>query len=124
MGKWLPRNTITCWAVEQRLPPLLAVNGSFRWPPHAGLCSAGLASVGFPKVHFTEEHRSDATCPVNLGARQGEIIVDFTADDIDSECVRIDGLGGDLVVLPTTHPWGRRSILFRDPQAHLVNVFS
>jgi uncharacterized glyoxalase superfamily protein PhnB len=28
------------------------------------------------------------------------------------------------VLPPTTQPWGSRSMLFRDPQGHLINVFS
>lgn len=79
---------------------------------------AGPASVGFSKVHFTEEHHSNAACPAAARAREGEIILDFMADDIDSEYVRIDGLGVTWVMLPTTQPWGRRSMLFRDPLGH------
>jgi hypothetical protein len=46
---------------------------------------AGPASVGFSKVHVTEEHHSNAACPAAARAREGEIILDFMADDIDSE---------------------------------------
>jgi uncharacterized glyoxalase superfamily protein PhnB len=28
------------------------------------------------------------------------------------------------VMPPTTQPWGNRSMMFRDPAGHLVNVFS
>jgi hypothetical protein len=28
------------------------------------------------------------------------------------------------VLLPTTQPWGSRSMVFRDPEGNLVNIFS
>ena len=31
---------------------------------------------------------------------------------------------GDWVQEPTTMPWGNRSILFRDPDGNLVNLFT
>ena len=31
---------------------------------------------------------------------------------------------GDWVQEPTTMPWGNRSILFRDPDGNLVNLFA
>ena len=85
---------------------------------------AGPASVGFSKVGFTEDRGPHAACPAGLAAQQGEIILDFTADDVDAEYLRIDNLGATWVMRPTTQPWSRRSILFRDPHGHLINVSS
>jgi uncharacterized glyoxalase superfamily protein PhnB len=45
-------------------------------------------------------------------------------DDVDREFIRIDQLGVEWVLPPTTQPWGSRSMVFRDPQGNLVNVFS
>ncbi len=33
-------------------------------------------------------------------------------------------MGDSLVQKPTTMPWGNRSLLFRDPDGNLVNVFT
>ena len=77
---------------------------------------AGLASVGFSQVRFTED--------AGLAADEGESILDFTTDDVDVEYARIDALGVSWVMPPTTQPWGRRSMLFRDPHGHLINVSS
>jgi predicted enzyme related to lactoylglutathione lyase len=77
---------------------------------------AGPASVGFSRVGFTED--------AGLAAHEGEIILDFTADDVDVEYARIDALGVSWVMPPTTQPWDRRSMLFRDPHGHLINVSS
>ena len=86
---------------------------------------AGPASVGFSRRRFTE-HRDDS-CDHSAGTgRQprDEIILDFLVDDVDAEYPRIDALGVDWVMPPTTQPWGSRSMIYRDPAGNLVNVFS
>jgi predicted enzyme related to lactoylglutathione lyase len=84
-----------------------------------------VASVGFSKCRFTEEQGPSSTaCTANLGARPGEFILDFAVDDVDAEYARINAMRVDWVLPPTTQPWGKRSMLFRDPEGHLVSVFS
>jgi predicted enzyme related to lactoylglutathione lyase len=85
---------------------------------------AGPASVGFSKAGFTEDRGPHPACPAGLAAREGEIILDFTAEDVDAEYARIEALGVNWVMRPTTQPWSRRSMLFRDPHGHLKNVSS
>jgi predicted enzyme related to lactoylglutathione lyase len=85
---------------------------------------AGPASIGFSKVGFTEDRGPHAMCPAGPVPEEGETILDFTADDVDAEYPRIEALGATWVTLPVTQPWGRRSMLFRDPHGHLINVSS
>jgi uncharacterized glyoxalase superfamily protein PhnB len=85
---------------------------------------AGPASVGFSKCRFTEDRSPGSSCTSSVGARDGEIILDFLVDDVDAEYPRIAALGVDWVLAPTTQPWGTRSMLLRDPRGHLINVFS
>ena len=40
------------------------------------------------------------------------------------EYPRIAALGAGWVLPPTTQPWGSRSMVFKDPEGNLVNVFS
>ena len=83
------------------------------------------ASVGFSKCRYTEEHGPLATtCSAGSATRRGEIILDFTVEDVDAEYERVDALGVEWVMPPTTQPWGARSMLFRDPEGHLINVFA
>lgn len=86
---------------------------------------AGPVSVGFSKRRFTEYHRC---CPAAAtdGAQEHrpEIILDFRVDDVDAEYERVKALGVEWVMPPTTQPWGSRSMIFRDPEGNLVNVFS
>jgi uncharacterized glyoxalase superfamily protein PhnB len=84
----------------------------------------GSMSVGFSKCRFTEDLTPGTTCTTTLGATRGEVILDFVADDVDAEYDRISALGVEWVLPPTTQPWGKRSMLFRDPEGHLINVFS
>jgi predicted enzyme related to lactoylglutathione lyase len=85
---------------------------------------AGPASIGFSQVGFTEDCGPHAGPPTSLPPQQREIILDLIADDIDAEHARIDALGVSWVMPPTTQPWHRRSMIFRDPQGHLINVSS
>ena len=84
---------------------------------------AGPMSVGFSRRRFTEYPADHASrCP---GARRPpEVILDFLVADTDAEYPRIAALGVDWVMPPTTQPWGSRSMVFRDPDGTLVNVFS
>jgi predicted enzyme related to lactoylglutathione lyase len=84
---------------------------------------AGALSVGFSKCRFTEYGADRAAHPEGQQLRD-EIILDFLADDVDAEYERIAPLGVTWVMLPTTQPWGNRSMIFRDPGGNLVSVFS
>jgi predicted enzyme related to lactoylglutathione lyase len=51
-------------------------------------------------------------------------ILEFLVDDVDGAYRRLTGFVEDFVTEPTTMPWGNRSLLFRDPDGNLVNVFT
>jgi predicted enzyme related to lactoylglutathione lyase len=51
-------------------------------------------------------------------------IVEFRVDDVDAEFARLRDVLGEVVQEPTTMPWGNRSLLFRDPDGTLVNLFT
>jgi catechol 2,3-dioxygenase-like lactoylglutathione lyase family enzyme len=86
---------------------------------------AGPASVGFSRRRFTEYRDDDGREAPAAGRRcRDEVILDFLVGDADAEYPRIAALGVEWVLLPTTQPWGNRSMIFRDPAGNLVNVFS
>lgn len=58
-----------------------------------------------------------------VAAHNRSMIVEFRVKDVEAEYVRLKPLIEDWVQEPTTMPWGNRSILFRDPDGNLVNVF-
>jgi uncharacterized glyoxalase superfamily protein PhnB len=51
-------------------------------------------------------------------------IIEFRVDDVDAEFARLRDSLEDVVQEPTTMPWGNRSLLFRDPDGGLVNLFT
>ncbi len=52
------------------------------------------------------------------------VILEFLVDDVDTEFDRIKPVVTEFVNEPTTMPWGNRSLLFRDPDGNLVNLFT
>jgi uncharacterized glyoxalase superfamily protein PhnB len=80
---------------------------------------AGPASIGFSRRRFAGFRADETACTAT-----SQIILDFQADDADAQYPRIAATGVDWVMPPTTQPWGSRSMIFRDPEGHLVNVFS
>jgi catechol 2,3-dioxygenase-like lactoylglutathione lyase family enzyme len=52
------------------------------------------------------------------------MILEFEVDDVDTEQARLKPLVGEWVLEPTTQPWGNRSMLFRDPDGNLINVYT
>ncbi|MCM3747895.1 VOC family protein [Paenibacillus pasadenensis] len=58
-----------------------------------------------------------------VAASNRSVILEFRVDDVDAEFERLKPLVEDWVQEPTTMPWGNRSVLFRDPDGNLVNLF-
>ncbi|WP_414444768.1 VOC family protein [Burkholderia sp. 22PA0106] len=52
------------------------------------------------------------------------MIVEFRVDDVDAAFARLEPHLADIVQMPVTQPWGNRSVLFRDPDGNLVNLFT
>jgi predicted enzyme related to lactoylglutathione lyase len=52
------------------------------------------------------------------------VIIEFQVDDVDAEYQRLTPHVDDWVQEPTTMPWGNRSVLFRDPDNNLVNLYT
>ncbi|MFE7958790.1 VOC family protein [Streptomyces sp. NPDC057413] len=52
------------------------------------------------------------------------VIIEFRVDDVDRVHQNLTGFVTGFVNEPTTMPWGNRSLLFRDPDGHLVNFFT
>lgn len=44
--------------------------------------------------------------------------------DVDAEYGRLTDHLDEVVQVPTTMPWGNRSLLVRDPDGNLVNLFT
>ncbi len=52
-------------------------------------------------------------------------IIEFLVDDVEKDYERLaDFLKPYIVQKPTAMPWGNKSLLFRDPDGNLVNLFT
>jgi predicted enzyme related to lactoylglutathione lyase len=52
------------------------------------------------------------------------VIVELLVDDVDATYAVLQSWVTTFVNEPTTMPWGNRSLLLRDPDDNLVNLFS
>jgi catechol 2,3-dioxygenase-like lactoylglutathione lyase family enzyme len=50
-------------------------------------------------------------------------IIEFQVDDVDAVRARL-GDAIDYAMQPTDMPWGNRSMLLRDPDGNLINIFA
>lgn len=58
-------------------------------------------------------------------AQNRSAIIEFLVKDVDKDYERLaDFLQPYMVQKPTTMPWGNKSLLFRDPDGNLVNLFT
>jgi predicted enzyme related to lactoylglutathione lyase len=77
--------------------------------------------IGLSRMRYSD--LTEGACGPPEGVELGAVILDFAADDLDAEHDRILGLDVDWLMAPTLQPWGRRSMMLRDPEGHLINVF-
>jgi hypothetical protein len=77
--------------------------------------------VALNRRRFSEQCEDTCGPPADVGV--GAVILDFAANDLDEQHARLCALKVDWLMSPTLQPWGRRSMLLRDPEGHLVNVF-
>jgi predicted enzyme related to lactoylglutathione lyase len=84
------------------------------------------AEIHLPSCTMAFGHTQTAQL-FNNSARPADnhtLIIELVVDDVDKEYERLKALVSDWVQEPTTMPWGNRSILFRDPDGNLVNLFN
>lgn len=58
------------------------------------------------------------------GSGNGRYTIEFEVDDVDREYQRLTDMNVEIVKPPTTQPWGRRSVWFRDPDRNIVNFYA
>jgi len=93
---------------------------------------ANRPAEGFAEIHFNgavlalSSERLIAL--FNKGAAKAaanqSAILEFEVGDVDAVFERAAGNGANVVMPTTTMPWGNRSLLLRDPDGNLVNIFS
>jgi predicted enzyme related to lactoylglutathione lyase len=81
------------------------------------------AELAFPTATLAIGSTRTAMGAAEPGANR-TAIVEFQVGDVDAEFARLRDRIGEPVQEPTTMPWGNRSLLFRDPDGTLVNLFT
>ncbi|WP_368498196.1 VOC family protein [Herbiconiux sp. A18JL235] len=86
-----------------------------------------------PFAHFGGPGASLAIADVSTVAMLGgamepaanrSVLIEFEVDDVDGDFAALHPAAADVVLAPTTMPWGNRSALVRDPDGNVVNLFS
>ena len=77
------------------------------------------ATLAISAQHLVQRFNAGAA----TAAANHSAILEFEVDDVDGA---LSALGDAAVVVqaPSVMPWGNRSLLLRDPDGSLVNVFS
>ncbi len=57
-------------------------------------------------------------------ASNRSVILEFLVEDVDADFLRLKDQVPAFLQEPATMPWGNRSLLFRDPDGNLVNLFT
>ena len=66
-----------------------------------------------------------AMAPAELQAEANRsVIIEFLVDDVDQAFEAARGWDAEVVMEPRTMPWGNRSLLLRDPDGNLVNLYA
>lgn len=98
------------------------VGASARWvTPAFAAVPAGQTEVA---IASTESLALSNTPDAAEPRANRSIYIEFLVDDVDAEYERLRGdVVTEFVLEPTTMPWGNRSVLFRDPDGNLINLF-
>ncbi len=59
-----------------------------------------------------------------IAASNRSAMLELQVDDVDGVRARLGDAPIDYAMEPTLMPWGNRSMLLRDPDGNVVNVFS
>ena len=84
------------------------------------------AEFRYPTCTLALGHTSTAALFNNAArpAHNETAIIEWVVDDVDAEYERLKPIVSKWEQEPTLMPWGNRSILFRDPDGNLVNLFT
>ena len=84
------------------------------------------AELRYPSCTLALGHTSTAALFNDAAhpAHNQTAILEWVVDDVDAEYERLKPIVSEWEQEPTLMPWGNRSMLFRDPDGNLVNLFT
>lgn len=78
------------------------------------------ATIAISSRALTDRFAAASVAP----AANCTVMLEFLVDDVDGLRDRVAALAGEPLMEPTTLPWGNRSMLVRDPDGTVVNLFT
>jgi uncharacterized glyoxalase superfamily protein PhnB len=87
-------------------------------PPFANF-RFGAASLAISTEAVVQQFNAGAA----VAAANRSAIIEFQVDDLDAFAARLPA-DVEVAMPPATMPWGNRSMLLRDPDGNVVNIFS
>jgi len=82
-----------------------------------------LVAAGLDLTLFSRAGMEDMAPGSMQAAGYGSFILGFEVQDVDREYERLLTLRVEIVKPPQTHPWGSRSVWFRDPDGNIINFY-
>lgn len=92
--------------------------------PFGGEDYAELHAEGCVLALVTKRGVDQFNAGAAAAAENRSAILEFEVDDVDGERSRLDASVTEWVQDPVSQPWGNRSMLFRDPDGNLINVYT
>ena len=110
--------------VTQNVPRLCAFYREIlKLEPEEGDVFKIIPTEGAVLSIFSSEHMEEMARGSLKGAGYGSYTIEFEVEDVDQEFERLQAMNVEIVKPPTTQPWGRRSVWFRDPDRNIVNFY-
>ena len=78
------------------------------------------ATLAISSTELIDRFNGGAIVP----AANRSAMLEFEVDDVGAVAARAGTIGAEIVQPPTTMPWGNRSMLLRDPDGAIVNIFA
>ena len=88
-------------------------------PDFAEFRGEGIALAISSERLVTQYNAGAAVAAANRSA-----MIEFEVDDVDGVLAGLGEDGLDIAMAPADMPWGNRSMLLRDPDGNVVNIFA
>ncbi|MGV8830951.1 MAG: VOC family protein [Devosia sp.] len=79
---------------------------------------------GFALAISSERLIAQFNAGAAVAAANRSAMIEFEVDDVDAALAGLGEDGLDIAMAPADMPWGNRSMLLRDPDGNVVNIFA
>ncbi|MDR6157081.1 putative enzyme related to lactoylglutathione lyase [Chryseobacterium sp. SLBN-27] len=115
---------IITWDIERLINFYEDITGlsCVRYTPEFAEFKTDYATLAIGSIH-TMKAFSDKE--IVTAIKNTSVIIEFMVDDVDQLYGKIESaVRSSVIQKPTVMPWGNKSLLIRDPDGNLVNLFT